>query len=83
MNEQLNLYLNIGIPISIEYLMLLLLQHVICGILFDVMLKSSRTPAQKHSQKWLRYAFLKSSFVYQMESISQKIPVDLCLLAEA
>ena len=74
--DQLSLHCNTGILISMEYLMKLLRHHVVCEKLFDVMLKSSKGPAQKHSQQWLWRAVLKSNFVYRVESISQNIPVD-------
>ena len=45
--DQLNLYWNTGIPISMEYMMQLPHQHVVHGKLFYAMLKYSEALAQK------------------------------------
>ena len=47
LTERLNLHFNTGIPISMEYLMQLLRQHVMCGKLFDVYSNSQRIQLKK------------------------------------
>ena len=61
--------------------MQILWHHVVCGNLFDAVLKSSKAPALKKLQ-WLQRAVLKSNFMYQVEYISQKIRVRWRHLAE-
>ena len=43
--DQMNLNCNTGIPISMEYPMQLLRQHVVLGKIFDALLKSSKDTA--------------------------------------
>ena len=47
MTDQMNLHWNTVIPIYMEYLIQLLRKNVVHGKLFDEMIKSSKSPAQK------------------------------------